>query len=303
MTTAIFLIALAAPFLWSIVNHADKFLLSKYFKAGGVGGLAILSTLFSIVLLPIIYFFDQSILSINPQGALILMLAGVFNALAILLYLYALQEDETSVVVPFMQLIPFFTFVFGYFILGETLSAIQIIGGCIITIGVLILSLVKEKGMKMVFKWKVSALMIATSILFGLYGVLFKFVSLSDGFWAGAFWEAVGLILFGIVLFCISSYRKEFFSLFKQNSVPIIGLNLASEMMTIAGNWLMAYASLFVTVALVMLVSAYQPVFVLLIGTALSVFLPHLVKEDIRIKALAQKGIAIAIIVFGTYLL
>jgi drug/metabolite transporter (DMT)-like permease len=301
MSTSVFLIALAAPFLWAIVNHADKFLLSKYFKSGGVGGLMIFSTLFSVVLLPLIYLMDSNVLSIDIQGALVLMLAGALNAISILLYLYALNDDEASVVVPFMQLVPLFSFIFGYILLGDTLTQVQIVGGLIILMGTLILSFGMGDNKKIRFKWKVSLLMIAHSVLFALYGTLFKLISLNDGFWSGAFWEAIGLILVGIVLFCIPSYRGQFFSVFKQNSKPIIGINVVSEILTIAGNWLTAYATLLAPIALITLVSGYQPIFVFIIGIAITLLAPKLVKEKINRGALLHKGIAIALIIFGTY--
>jgi drug/metabolite transporter (DMT)-like permease len=303
MSTSVFLIALAAPFLWAIVNHADKFLLSKYFKSNGVGGLMIFSTLFSVVLLPITCWMDPNVLGIGFYGASILMCAGVLNAVAILLYLYALQDDEASVVVPFMQLVPVFSFIFGYFLLGDKLTSTQAVGGLIILFGTSILSFGLGENRKIIFKWKVSILMVFHSMLFGLYGTLFKFISLGDGFWAGAFWEAVGLICVGIVLFQIKSYRREFFFVLKQNSKAIIGLNVVSETLTIAGNWLTAYATLLAPIALVTLVSGYQPVFVFIIGTIITIFFPHIVEEKITKRALLHKGVAIAIIILGTYLL
>lgn len=303
MQTSVFLIALAAPFVWSIVNHADKFLLSKYFKSGGVGGLMIFSTLFSTFLLPFVYFMDKSVLTIGAQGAGILMLAGALNAIAILLYLHALNDDEASVVVPFMQLIPVFAFIFGYLLIGDTLTAKQIVGGIIILAGTMILSFGLGEGRRLHFKWKISILMIFHSILFSLYSTLFKFVSINDGFWSGAFWEALGLICVGLILLCIRSNREQFLEVFRRNSTAIIGVNVGSELLTILGNWLTAYATLLAPIALVTLVSGYQPVFVFIIGILITLFIPKIAEEKIHRNALLHKGIAIAIMVFGTYFL
>lgn len=263
----------------------------------------IFSTLFSVVLLPLVYYMDSNVLSIGLWGAAILMLAGVLNATAILLYLYALDTEEASVVVPFMQLIPLFSFILGYIFLGDTLTDKQVVGGLIIILGTSILSFGLGDNKRLRFKWKISLLMTAHSFLFALYGTLFKLVSLRDGFWSGAFWEAIGLIAVGIILFCIPRYRQQFFTVFRHNSKPILGVNVVSEILTIGGNWLTAYATLLAPIALVTLVSGYQPVFVFVIGIFMTLFFPRLVGEKINKRALLHKGMAISLIVLGTFLL
>src|SRR3989344_4290463 len=104
------LVALVAPFLWSIINHADKYLISKYSRDTGIGGLAIFSSLFAVFVLPIVYWISPNIFSITANEAGFLILTGIFSALAILFYLYALDRDDASHVVPFWFLAP----VFGY---------------------------------------------------------------------------------------------------------------------------------------------------------------------------------------------
>ncbi len=307
MTLSIFLLAIGAPFLWALVNHADKYLIDKFFgerESGGIGGLMIFSTLFSVVLLPFIYWMDPSVLDIDASGALILMLAGAANAVAILLYLHALNEDETTVVVPFMQLIPVFSFILGYFVLGELITGKQMLGGLIIIFGAAFIAVGGiHKGQKIHFKSKIVALMTIHSALFGIYGILFKLVSLSEGFWSGAFWEAIGLVAVGLVLCAIPSYRADFFHIIRGNSKVIIGVSLVSEMLTILGNWLAAYASLFAKIALVTLIAGFQPVFVFVLGLITTLFFPHIAREDIAGRVLVQKIAALVVILIGSYLI
>lgn len=303
MPINLILAALVAPLLWAIVNHTDKYLVSKYFKGGGLGGLMIFSTFFSIILLPIILFFDQDAFSVDPKNAAILIAAGLANAFSIWLYFKAIYEDESSVIVPFMQLIPVFSFILGYLFLGETLTGQQIIGGLIVIFGVLILSLHFTDNESIKIKKKIVFLMLGHSFLYAIYGVLFKFVSIHDGFWSGAFWESVGLILSGVIFFMVASYREEFFRVFRENSKAVLSLNLTNESLTIAGNWITTYVSLLAPIALVSLVSSYQPLFVFIIGILITVFFPRIGEEDISRRSLIQKGLAIVIVIFGTYLI
>lgn len=303
MSLSLILFAALAPLLWSVVNHFDKYLLSKYFKGGGVGGLMIFSTFFSIFLLPIILYFDQNAFTLPVSGALVLMLAGACNAVAIYLYLIALNEDEASIIVPFFQLIPVFTFLAGYLVLGETLTTLQIIGGGIILLGVSLISFYREAGEKLQFKWKIALLMISASLLFSVYTILFKFVSLGEGFWSGVFWEAVGLIATGFIFCLVPGYWAQFVDVFKSNSKAVLSINVLSEILTILGNWITAYATLLAPAVLVALIAGYQPLFVFMIGIGLTLLLPRLTEENISKKALFQKGAAIVLVVIGTSLL
>lgn len=297
-----FLIALIAPFLWALVNHADKYLLSKYFKADGVGPLMIFSTFFGLIVLPFAAWMDPQVLALPFKDVGILVVAGLCSALFILLYLHALQDDETSVVVPFWQTIPIFGYILGFFIFKETLSTQQLIAGGVIILGAVVLSLDVGSGFKI--KWKIAGLMLGSSFVYALYEALFRFVALENSFWASVFWEHVGLILFGLFLFVFfKNTREGFMTVIRSNSGPIIALNLTSEFLTIVGNLILNYALLLAPLALVLLVGGYQPIFVFGIGILLTLFLPKIAEEKINGKHLIQKILAIAIIFAGSYFL
>src|ERR1039458_2519080 len=137
-----FCISLIAPVLWTIVNHIDKYLLSKYFKGNGIGAIFLFSSLFSVFVLPGILIFEPSIvLCISVPDIVILLLVGVMSAVAFLLYLYALDIEEASVVIPLLQLIPVFAYFLSYLILGERLNKVQILAALIVILGIVILSL------------------------------------------------------------------------------------------------------------------------------------------------------------------
>ena len=135
-----FFIALAVPILYAITNHTDKYLISKYIGDGSVGALIIFSALFGIFALPIIFMINPLVLSISLWQATILAVMGILVIFGILCYFYALKYDEATFVVPFYQIIPIFGFILAYFILGETLTKIQILASLTILVGALILS-------------------------------------------------------------------------------------------------------------------------------------------------------------------
>lgn len=297
-------IALLGPFFWSITNHIDKYLLSKHLKGVGKGALILYSTAFSIFVLPIALFFDRTVFTSSIFQICILILAGILSALAIYLYLFALEQEETSIVMPFFQLIPAFGFFLGYLVLGEVLSTNQVLGSIIILFGAAILSIeLNEEGGYKIRK-RLVLLLIFSSLLFALYEVLFKLGSLSDGFWQGFFWQNVGLFIFGIILFISNkSRRRDFLYLLRHKNTKLLSVNILSEILTLVGNGFYNFSILLAPIALVMVTNAYQSVMVFIEGLLLSFFFPHIIKEKISFKHLVHKTISILIVVIGTIIL
>ncbi len=292
-------IALAAPFIWSLLNHTDKYLISKYSHHIGIGGLAIMSSIFAGFTLPVVYLIDRNILGLEIYSMLALVISGILTALGLLLYLYALDKDDVSHVVPFWFLIPIFSYGLGLFFLDENLETGKMIGAMITLVGSLILSLEFDQGFSI--KKITPILMIGSSLCLSLNNVLFKDVAVS--FWQSIFWNQVGMLIFAILMLVfVKKYRADFVSVFKINNTQLNILNLAGEILQIVATFVSYYSILIAPVALVLLVSyTFQPLFVFLEGILLTMMFPHIVKEKINRKHLIQKTLAIGIMVLGVY--
>lgn len=296
-----FTIALLAPFFWSISNHVDKYLLSRFLKSSSVGALVIFSSMIGLLVLPIMYVMNPNVLNISLFNASILIFGGMVSAMAILLYLYAMNESEASIVVPFFQLIPVFLYIFGYILLGETLEMSKIFAGILIILGALILSVELEEDQNYHIKKKLVLLMVSSSILYALYETVFKFVAIKEDFWVSNFWQYTGLLLSGIIILIFGNkYRKEFIRMTKDNGIKIFGLNIFNEVIIIIGNLIFVFASLMAPIALVGLVNSYQPIFVFIGGVLLTLLFPKIATEKIQKKHMIQKIAAISIIFIGS---
>lgn len=300
-----FFIALIAPILWSIVNHIDKHLLSRYFEGKGVGAIVLFSSLFSVFILPIIAFFHHSqIFSLPFFDLLSLLFVGLLSASAFYFYLRAMDIEEASIVVPLLQLIPVFGYFLSFLILGENLSTQQVMYSLIIIAGIAILSVEIDIENNFLFKKRVVYLVALSSFLFALHDVLFKKIAVQDTFWVSAFWQYAGLTLFGIFTFFLSkNFREEFIKMIKGHNLNILSLNVVSETLYIMGNLANNFATLLAPVAIVLVVSSYQPLFVFIGGVFLTIFLPKIITEKISKKHLIHKLISIIIIIIGSYLL
>lgn len=300
-----FLIALIAPILWSVVNHIDKYMLSKYLKERGVGALLIFSALASVIILPfIVLFYHSQIFNITLTDLLILIFVGFLSVLAFYFYLKGMDEEEASVVVPLFQLVPVFGYFLGYLILGESLNTTQIFSSLLIISGIIFLVVEIDIDNRITLKSRVLLLVTISSFMFALHDTLFKKVAITESFITAVFWQYVSLTVSGLlILIFAKKYREDFLSMFKNMGGKILSLNILSEVLYMIGNLANNFATLLAPVAIVLVVSSYQPVFVFIIGILLTIFLPRISMEKISTKHLLHKIVSIMIILIGSYFL
>ncbi len=298
------LIALISPVAHAFVNHFDKYLLSRYVKESSVGALLLFSSLFAVVALPILWWMNPNVLQSVTLGQGIALIAnGALLMVAILFYLYALNKQEASYVVPLFQLIPVFGFFAGFLILHEVPALNQIWGGLAIVFGSIVLTLEFTRT-----TWRLKSsvlfLMIGSSVIYALNGVIFKFIALEQGFVDSLFWDLVGKVLFGIaVLLLVKPYRADFIGLIKNHGWFVIGLNSVNEVMGLVGEIAIVFAVLYAPVAVVQSVGGLQPLFVFLIGILITVFFPKFGQESLHTNDIMHKVVGIGIITVGLFFL
>jgi drug/metabolite transporter (DMT)-like permease len=298
-----FFIALCAPFLLACANHNDKILLSRYFKAKGVGSIIVFSSLFSGVAVPIVLFIQPDVFAVSLLRGSALVATGMLSVAAAVCYLYALDIDEASFVTPFYQTVPIFAYVLGYFVLGETITLAQGFGSFVIIVGALALSL--DLGRRRIrFKRNVVALMLAASLLSAINGVIFKAIAVDAGFWLSLFWGFVGQVMAGLTLLvCVRGYREDFADLFKQRRLGAVGLVALSRTLVSISEAVTLYATLLAPVALVFVVNSFQPLFVFALGVILTLLLPQVAKESLGRTQMLQKGVGIGFMLVGGYVI
>jgi drug/metabolite transporter (DMT)-like permease len=298
-----FFIAVWAPFLLACANHNDKFLVSRYLKEKSIGSIVILSSLFSGVAIPILLFVKPDVYEINLAQGSALVATGMLSVFAAVCYLYALDIEEASFVTPFYQTVPVFAYFLGYLILGETITLSQGLGSSVIIGGALALSLeFGRRGIR--FRRSVVALMLVASCLSAINGVIFKLIAMEKGFWVSLFWGFGGQVMAGLAfLICVTKYRRDFFGLFEQQKVAAIGLIALSRTLFGVSEAVTLYATLLAPVALVLVVNSFQPLFVFALGVALTLLLPQVTKESLGRMKMLQKGVGIAFMLVGGYLI
>ena len=110
-----FFIALGAPFLWALVNISDQYLVKKYSVGHrGSGGLVLYSSLVGVIIAILIGIFTPGIFEIPTVDKLILFLSGGLTILWIIIYLYTIEIEDISSIIPWFLTIPIFGYILGY---------------------------------------------------------------------------------------------------------------------------------------------------------------------------------------------
>lgn len=287
--------------LWAISVHLDKYLVERFFKDSDVAIMVLFTALIVVLALPVIWYFEPTVLNPSLGSIALIALAGILYMTGMLFYLRALQSEEASVVAPFFQTGPLFGYVLAYFVLGETLSPRQMLGGALIIIGALFVSLRFGRNIK-TFKTRLAALMVTCGFIMALSSLIFKVFALRVEFWTTTFWMFVGEGIFGAVLLMIPSYRRQFLTLLRTNTAALLSINASNELVNLGGGLGNRYALLLAPLSLVQAIGSTTTLFVFAFGVVLSVFFPRFGRETLSGRELLQKGVAAVLVATGVAL-
>ena len=297
-----FIFALIGPALWALVNHIDKYIISKYFTGRGVGSLVLFTSASGLIISLFILVFGNGYISIGTYNALFIAVNGAILVAAFIPYLYALENEEASWASTLYQLIPVFGYVLGLVFLHEQITTIQIFASLLVIFGAVIISLDFSEKMKL--KAKPFWLMVLSSFMIAVNALIFKVVALDANFWGTAFWEYIGGGIFGLLLFALLPlYRTQFIATIKKSKRAVLSINLTSELLNIGAKLAANFASLLAPLVLVWVVNGLQPLIVFIYGAILTIFMPRFGKENINRQVVIQKLSAMAVMLVGIYLL
>lgn len=300
-----FILAVIPPFLWSMCNHIDKHLLSKYFTEAdeGVGALMIVSALASIIATPVLFLADPSVMEVERENFWIIALTALLDVTLLWSYLKAMQKDDASNVIVYYQLVPVLGILTGYVFLSEVITDIQFVAMGVIIFGTSVISFDNTAG-KFHFKWHTVGFMLIACSCWAAELAIFKVAALEENPWRSLFWKHIVLAVIGVLMFVfVKKYRVSFLKVMQSNSVPVLGLNLLNEVLYMLGTVMYGFAAMLAPVALVLLTETFQSIFVFLIAIALVLIWPRFATEDIERRHMFKKMVAIIITSIGTYIL
>jgi len=270
MGNLIFATVFIPPLLYAVGNILDKQLVSR----GGSSSptlIVTISSLFSVIISPLIFIFFEIQTPLVWQIP-VMISSGMLTVLSVFLYLTALKGESIFSVAPALQLTPVFSYFIGLFLFQEVVSFLNLIGCSLIIIGALFLTLKIEKTEnKNKFNFNIFFITSLSSLALAVSGAMFKFFATRYNYWTVQFYEYVGLLIVGVVLFLLlSRIRDRIFEMFTlKKSKSFLLLNIATEGVMVLGDLTLNMVVLLVPMVIAFSFNALQPVFLLLLGLSI----------------------------------
>ncbi|MBR9699017.1 EamA family transporter [Candidatus Woesearchaeota archaeon] len=286
------LLAMAAAFIFAVVDVQDKFIIGKELKdpvlAPAVTGiytfllLGIISVILGGIFLPLVVIGTA-------------VLAGIIYRLAILIYFFAIKRGEVSRVIPVLATESLFVLLFALLFLGESYTTAIYVGIVLIAMSAFLISM--EKASFKVHFNTAFYFALFTAILFALRTVIIKFVTFQGNIWSIIFWISVGQGIVGVVLFAF--HHPHLLQKAKRGVKHL----LLGTTLNVVGFVFFTFALTAGPAALVAAIGRLDLLFVFLITLLLSLFFPKIIKEKFSKPVLIQKFIAVSMLVIGVILI
>lgn len=254
---------------------------------------------------------DPSEVVFLPSFPLIILsfIAGSVFLFALYLYYKGVIEFEVSRIGPTVgAIIPLFTlgfiYLFTFFPLDlgfkkETLTFYNFLALAFLILGSIALSLQEKKGATL-RSLKMSFL---ASLFFGLAFVLIKTVYNFLPFWTGFIWIRIGTFLAALVFFFSAEVRSKVFSgersfAVKKVAYPFFFGKISGALATVLQNGAIFLAPA-IFLPIINALSGIQYIFLIFLAFIFFFKFPHILKEEVSRKVIAQKTLAVWFIVMG----
>ncbi|HYV33509.1 MAG TPA: EamA family transporter [Candidatus Limnocylindria bacterium] len=287
------LFSLLAAFIWAGTNILDKYILSKWVKTPTLVlmgfGLACLIAAAGI------YVF-KGFAPMDWKVVVASLLSGIFYLLAELMYYKAAQVEEISRVISLIYLDGLFTAILSAIFLGEIFSPLKYLGVVLLVAGAIAISYKKSTGFKFT---KAIWLCILGAVLYSFCSQFAKFsLNHSD------YWTVFAYIRLGTFIALLPVYYSNFKTLkiFATQETKRFGILILNNAAVLVGALFFVIAASLGYLTLANALAATQPFFVLIMIVSLSLFYPHVLKEESNKVIVAQKVFAMVLMFIGVLL-
>ena len=284
-----------AYFFYAIVFVLDKYILSRPMPDPIVYAFWVCFLgIFILAAIPIFGFSAPS-----GQEVFWSLIAGISQAVGLILFYRALNKSEVTRLVPFVGAISaVFILILNSISINEFLGNNQIIAFVLLVLGSLVIGF-RKKGF---FAKGVLAPALISAFLFAVFWVITKYLFLGTDFISGLVWVRVSVAIIALFLLLSKKNRQIIFSKTKEAKPKTTGFFMLGRILNVAGS-LFFYGAVFLgSVTLANALQGLQYVFVLILALLLFKKVPGL-KEQFDKEFLIQKIAAVALICAGLFIL
>jgi len=307
-------IATISYLLLAIVSMTDKFMVDNVVKSSRLYTFLVCS-LGSLVVVLAPWF-------LNWPGTKIFflnVLTGIIFAIAQYFLYESLRSGSVSKSVILVGgAIPIFTFLLSLVFLGEFYSAVQIVGGIFLLMGIFLIAFIPEKKHfweKILSKFSTNnnvvnnfKFIFLAAFFYAIFFVLSKYIYGLQDFWSAFIWVRLGSLFFVLLLLVVPIWRKDIFKLFSKNKKRNKGQSFKTNLLFLFNQGLGAigfvlqnYAVFLGSVAIVNALQGVQYGLLIILGFLFNPILPKNMRENFSFRILTQKILAIIVISLGVF--
>ena len=294
-------LSLLAPLFWAITNFVDKFVLDRYITS--MPDFLFFSSISSFIFLPLVVAF----LGIPPIEifGLVPFLLGIIQVSSYSLYAKALVKGETSSLMMLLGASPVIVIIIGYLFLGQVLDTIELIASLIVVAGVMIVMVhdIWSFSLKLFFK-PGAGLMLLVVIIWSVNFVAADWALQIMPFREFFVYDMFGMACAGLLLFLKPSLRGKVMTGIRSARPAKFGWFLCNTFLDTAAQFCVKLALALAPVAgLVAVAMQIQNFYLVAIGYALTIFIPHVITEDISPPVILRKMMGAILMIAGIAML
>lgn len=290
-------LALGSALAFAVVSALDKILIQRFVTnpRAFIVLVGLIQFGLAAVVLPFAKFSGYGL-----DTALISCLSGFLAGIYLVLMFWVMRMQDVSRVVPITSTHPIFVAILAQVFLGEVISVLAWAGIVVTVGGAALMSFGpttrrSERGQS---QWVPFALLMVSSLAFGLSQYLTKVVADDIDVWSMFVWRGIGL---GTACVGIMVRRSMFPDLVRAIRDPVaISLAVFTEgLLVLVAVILQLLAIYSGPVSLAVTVMAIRPLFVFILGILLSLGVSRVLDEPLEGRILATKMAAIGMTVGG----
>ena len=290
-------LALGSALAFAVVSALDKILIQRFVPnpRAFIVLVGLIQVGLVVIVLPFAKFSGYGL-----DIALISCVSGFLAGIYLVLMFWVMRMQDVSRVVPITSTYPIFVAILAQVFLGEMISALAWVGILVTVGGATLMSFGpttrrSERGQN---QWLPFALLVASSLAFGLSQYLTKVVADDIDVWSLFVWRGIGLGMACVGIMIRKSMIPDLVRAMRDPAA--IGLTILTEgALVMVAVVLQLQAIYSGPVSLAVTVMAIRPLFVFILGIALSLGVSRVLDEPLEGRILAVKLAAIAMMVGG----
>ncbi|MFA6426947.1 MAG: EamA family transporter [Candidatus Magasanikbacteria bacterium] len=286
-----------AHFLWAWTNVGDKYVVEKRIQDPYV--FTFLRWIFGILVIIIIPFIDFYV--IETKFLLLLAFTGFIYFYGAIPYVKALGMEEISRVNVLWNFVPIFTFVIAWIFIDQKLYGFQLLAFFLLLFGSILASIHITKGF---FKLsKALFWMMFASVIYATYATIFSYVTQFVPFLLAFVWMTIFMLLSSVFLFFSKNFRSNlnqtFHHIDSKLGLFLCALSITDYVAVGINIWALSLGP----AALVFAFEGMQTIFVFSIAVLFSIFIPHILKEELDKKNVFLKIVALVLMLCAIIIL